>query len=86
MASFSQGDFLRDLSLQGEGVIRLADYHIGNDIRLGKLVPILTEYKSKVKGPLYVIYANRKLQSPRIKCFIEFLQRKLKLHPWKIGF
>ncbi|HCE1007761.1 LysR family transcriptional regulator [Acinetobacter baumannii] len=86
LASFSQGDFLRDLALQGEGIIRLADYHIGNDIRLGKLVPILTEYKSKIKEPLYVIYANRKLQSPRIKCFIEFLQQKLKLHPWKIDF
>ncbi len=85
LACFSQGDILRELALQGEGIIRLADYHIGNDIRQGKLVPILCEYKSKVIEPQYIIYVNRKLQSPRVKCFIEFLKQKIQLHPWKIN-
>lgn len=84
IASFSQGTFLRDLALRGEGIVRLADYHIGEDIRLGRLVPILTHFRSAITEPQYVIYANRKLQSPRIKCFIQFLQRKVQENPWQI--
>lgn len=84
IASFSQGDFLRDLALRGEGVIRLADYHIGDDIRQGRLVPILRDFKSNITERQYVIYAYRKLQSPRIRAFIDFLQDKLKQSPWRI--
>lgn len=84
IASFSQGTFLRDLALRGEGIVRLADYHIGRDIQQGKLVPILTEYRSGIVEPQYIIYANRKLQSPRIRSFIEFLQHKLSIQPWHI--
>lgn len=84
MASFSQGDMLRDLALQGEGIVRLADFHIGKDIREGKLVPILREFKPHLREPQYMVYANRKLLSPRIKCFIDFFQKKLKQNPWSI--
>lgn len=84
MASFSQGDMLRDLALQGEGIVRLADFHIGKDIREGKLVPILREFKPHLREPQYMVYANRKLLSPRIKCFIDFFQKKLKQNPWGV--
>lgn len=86
IASFSQGTFIRDLALQGEGIVRLADYHVGQDIKEGRLVPILTEFRSGITEPQYVIYANRKLLSPRIRCFIEFLQCKLKKNSWKITY
>lgn len=84
MASFSQGDMLRDLALQGEGIVRLADFHIGKDIREGLLVPILREFKPHLREPQYMLYANRKLLSPRIKCFIDFFQKKLKQNPWSV--
>lgn len=84
IASFSQGTFLRDLALRGEGVVRLADYHIGEDIKQGRLTPILGNFRSGITEPQYIIYANRKLQSPRIKCFIEFLQQKIRNKPWQM--
>lgn len=86
IASFSQGTFLRDLALSGEGIVRLADYHIGRDIKEGKLIPILSEFRSGIVEPQYLIYANRKLQSPRIKSFITFLQNKLQKNPWEVDF
>ena len=76
------------LTVDSETLISL--YIFKNSVTIAKLALKIGEegslYKSKIKEPLYVIYANRKLQSPRIKCFIEFLQQKLKLHPWKIDF
>ena len=35
-ASFSQGGLRRDLALQGAGVVKLAGFHIGEDIRKTK--------------------------------------------------
>jgi len=86
IASFSQGTFLRDLALRGEGIVRLADYHIGEDIKQGRLIPILSDFSSGITEPQYLIYANRKLQSPRIRCFIQFIQQKVKENPWKIQY
>lgn len=83
-ASFSQGDLLRDLALRGEGLVRLADFHIGKDIREGRLVPLLQDFQSPSKEPLYVIYANRKYLSPRIRCFIDFLEAKMAEQPWSL--
>ncbi|HBX0750235.1 LysR family transcriptional regulator [Enterobacter hormaechei] len=83
-ASFSQGDLLRDLALRGEGLVRLADFHIGRDIREGRLISLLRKFQSPFKEPLYIIYANRKYLSPRIRSFIDFMEAKIALNPWSI--
>jgi len=84
VASLSQGDLLRDLAIQGEGIVRLADFHIHRDIKQGKLVPLLTDFQSPIREPLYLIYAKRQHLSPRIRCFIDFMEQQLALHPWHI--
>ncbi|OTG67784.1 LysR family transcriptional regulator [Acinetobacter sp. ANC 4470] len=84
LASFSQGDFLRDLALDGQGIVRLADYNVAKDIQLGKLVPLLSTYRLKEPEPIYLIYPNRKFLSPRIKSFMSFFTEKIKKNPWTI--
>jgi DNA-binding transcriptional LysR family regulator len=84
VASLSQGDLLRDLAIKGEGIVRLADFHINQDIREGRLVPLLKAFQSPVREPLYIIYAKRQHLSPRIRCFIEFIEKQIALHPWSV--
>ncbi|MEZ2454155.1 MULTISPECIES: LysR family transcriptional regulator [Enterobacterales] len=84
VASLSQGDLLRDLAIQGEGIVRLADFHVHRDIREGRLIPLLKAFQSPVREPLYIIYAKRQHLSPRIRCFIEFMEKQIALHPWSI--
>ncbi len=83
-ASLSQGDLLRDLAIQGEGIVRLADFHIHRDVKEGRLIPLLGEFLSPIRETLYIIYAKRQHLSPRIRCFIEFMERQIALHPWSI--
>ena len=71
-ASFTQGDMLRDLALAGEGIVRLANFHIGADLSRGALVPLLTDYQLPLREPIYMIHADRKHPGPRIKAFLEF--------------
>jgi DNA-binding transcriptional LysR family regulator len=84
-ATFAQGDLLRDMALAGAGIVRLADFHIGADIRAGRLVQVLEEYPSDLREPVYLIYANRKHLSPRIKVFRDFLEQRLREAPWSLS-
>lgn len=81
-AAFAQGDLLREMALGGAGIVRLAQFHIGEDIRAGRLVPLLTEFDLPDKEPLYLIYSNRKHLSPRIRVFRDFLENRLRDSPW----
>lgn len=81
-ATFAQGDLQRDLALEGAGIVRLAEFHIGQDIREGRLVPLLEQYAHDPDEPIYMIYANRKHLSPRIRVFRDFLEHKLASRPW----
>ncbi|MFJ4153711.1 LysR family transcriptional regulator [Pseudomonas sp. NPDC089752] len=81
-ATFAQGDLLRDLALGGAGVVRLAEFHIGQDIQEGRLVPLLQSYAQDSVEPIYMIYTNRKHLSPRIRVFRDFLEQKLASSPW----
>jgi DNA-binding transcriptional LysR family regulator len=83
-STFAQGDLLRDMALAGAGIVRLADFHIGEDIKTGKLVPLLQNFQPGIAEPVYMIYANRKNLSPRIKVFRDFLEAKLSASPWSV--
>jgi DNA-binding transcriptional LysR family regulator len=80
--SAMQGELLRDLALGGGGIVRLADFHIWNDLETGALVPVLEEYQDNTKEPVYVIYSNRRNLSPRIKVFRDYLEERMRAAPW----
>ncbi|WP_322092231.1 LysR family transcriptional regulator [Paraburkholderia bannensis] len=81
-ASFTQGDLLRDLALAGEGIVRLANFHIGDDLANGALVPLLTPFQLPLREPVYLIHADRKHPSPRIKAFLAFFSEALAGAKW----
>ena len=83
-ASFAQGDLLRQMALSGAGIVKLAQFHIGADIRKGRLIPLLEEYALDEKEPIYMVYSNRKHLSPRIRVFRDFLETKIAEQPWAI--
>lgn len=81
-AVFAQGDLLRDIALGGGGIVKLAQFHIGADIKAQRLVPVLQAFDIPTKEPIYLIYSNRKHLSPRIRVFRDFLEQKLLQAPW----
>ena len=81
-ASFTQGDLLRDLALAGEGVVRLADFHIGADIAAGALIPLLQAFRVKLREPVYLIHAHREHVSPRVRAFQTFIEARIARQGW----
>jgi DNA-binding transcriptional LysR family regulator len=68
----NQGDMLLQLARQGLGLVRLAEFHVGEDLRSGRLVPVMTPYQPPAE-PLYLVYQSRKHLAPRVQAFLAFM-------------
>lgn len=66
------GDMLRLAALSGAGLIFQPLFIVANDLRTGRLVPVLADYLSPELG-IYALYPNRKHLSAKVRTFIDFL-------------
>jgi DNA-binding transcriptional LysR family regulator len=63
---------LREALLNDAGITRTPTFVVGRDIQAGRLLPILTSYASP-EVSIYVVFAQRKHLSPKVRAFIEFM-------------
>ena len=62
----NQGELLRTLALVGLGIVRLAHFHIADDLKAGTLVPLLEDSHEKGEDDmLYVLYPSGRAIAPR---------------------
>jgi DNA-binding transcriptional LysR family regulator len=74
-----QGELLRTLALVGLGVVRLANFHIAEDLKRGTLVPLLAEFHEQTDDDrFYLLYPQGRVQAPRVKAVVDFLSRRLR--------
>ena len=67
-----QGELLRTLAIEGLGVVRLAEFHIGHDVRESRLIELLAEYRDPVDDLMYVLYPHRRNLAPRVRALLDF--------------
>ena len=79
----NNAETLLQLAANGVGVIRLADVIVGDGIRAGWLVPILTDYPAAEPLPLSAVYPHGKHKSPRVAAFVGFLVETFSSAPWR---
>ena len=75
----NQGDMLLELARHGVGLVRLAQFHVGEDLRQKRLVPVLEQYQSQIQEPLFVVYQSRRYLSPKVQALLTFLEEKFKI-------
>jgi DNA-binding transcriptional LysR family regulator len=73
----NSADLLRLLALQGIGIVRLSEFHVGRDIADKRLVSLLREHQLDVEEPLFAVYASKRNLPPRVRAFLEFLDETL---------
>jgi len=71
------------LAVAGVGITRLTDVIVGDAIRRGELVPILTDWHHVEPVPLYATYPSGRHLSPKIRAMVEFLVDQFGLAPWR---
>lgn len=75
------GETVRRLCLAGLGIARLSEFHVGPDIRSGRLVPLLEDYNPGDTEPVNALYVDHAHLSARIRVFIDYLAASIKARP-----
>jgi DNA-binding transcriptional LysR family regulator len=66
------GDVLRDMALAGLGIVLLPSFFLGEDIRAGRLVPLLEEHVP-LDASLNAVYPHGRHLSPKVRAFVDHL-------------
>ncbi|WP_210312516.1 LysR family transcriptional regulator [Rhizobium giardinii] len=75
--SLDNGEGLRRFALDGVGLARLSEFHVGRDLKEGRLVAVLDTFNPGDREPVSIIYADQSPLAPRIRAFIDYLARFL---------
>ena len=71
------------LAVAGVGITRLTDVIVGDAIRRGELVPILTDWNHVEPVPLYATYPSGRNLSPKVRAMVDFLVAEFGSAPWR---
>lgn len=71
------------LGLAGAGIIRLGDNIVGEAIRQGALIPILTDSHCAEPLPLHAVYPHGRHRSPKVGAMLDFLIHHFGHAPWR---
>jgi DNA-binding transcriptional LysR family regulator len=71
------------LAVAGVGITRLADVIVGEAIRRGALIPILTDWHHVEPVPLFVTYPSGRHLAPKVRVMVDFLVEEFGRAPWR---
>ena len=66
----TNAEALRDATLAGYGIARLATFLISDDLRAGRLVPVLRRFDAD-GPPIRAVYPSSRHLSPKVRTFID---------------
>lgn len=70
----NDGEGMRQLALAGLGIVRMGSFVVADDIRSGRLVPLLEEFNPGDREEFYAVYVGQKGPLPsRIRALLDFL-------------
>ncbi|MYM84439.1 hypothetical protein GTP44_21110 [Duganella sp. FT50W] len=75
-AGANLGDMRLALARHGLGLVRLAEFHVRDDLHAGRLVAVLEKFRPPAKEPPYLLYQERKQLHPRVRAFIQFMEAR----------
>ncbi len=85
----NDSEALRGAALAGLGIALLPTWLVGEDIRAGRLLPLLPEWDGLISpGPeraIWGVYPPKKVVSPKVKVFLDFLARRFGSPPYWEG-
>ncbi|MBI3705914.1 MAG: LysR family transcriptional regulator [Rhizobiales bacterium] len=73
------------LAIAGAGIVRLSDVIVGDPLRRGELVALLTDVHHVEPFPLAAVYPAGRQRLPRVAVFLEFLLERFGHAPWRLA-
>ncbi|TRZ99693.1 MAG: LysR family transcriptional regulator [Rhodocyclaceae bacterium] len=81
--SANNAETVLQLVAAGVGITRLADVVVGDAIRRGELIPILTDWNHVEPVPLFATYPSGRNLSPKVRAMVDFLVAEFGSAPWR---
>jgi DNA-binding transcriptional LysR family regulator len=78
----NNGEALYSMLLAGMGIARAADFLVADDIRSGRLVPLLRDFAIDERTDIHIVYPHRKHLTAKVRAFVDFLAPRLAGSPW----
>lgn len=66
------GDALKVAALAGRGIVRLPSYIVEQDIKAGRLQPVLTDVEAQIR-PIYAVYPHREFLASKVRTFVDYV-------------
>jgi LysR family transcriptional regulator, regulator for bpeEF and oprC len=79
--TFNSGEALISAATAGLGLIQVAEYYAQPDLKSGRLIEVLADYKSRAYD-ISVVFQQRKRMAPRLRVFIDFMIDLFDPPPW----
>ncbi len=73
----SSGETLRQLALEGAGIVCLADFMTAQDRAKGRLVQVLEAHTVDVQQPIHAVYYRNTALASRITCFLDYVSEQM---------
>ncbi|MDH4569892.1 LysR family transcriptional regulator [Pseudomonas sp. BN414] len=78
----SSGETLRQLALEGIGIVYLSDFMTHADRASGRLVQVLVDVTVEHRQPINAVYYRNTALASRITCFLDYVAGCLKEQVW----
>jgi DNA-binding transcriptional LysR family regulator len=80
----NNGMVLYQAAQRGLGIVMVSAFLVADDIRAGRMVPLLADYDDHAESNIYAVYPPGRHLSPNIRAFIDFLvERYSPAPPWE---
>jgi len=79
----NNAETILQLAVAGVGITRLTDVIVGDALRRGALVPVLTEWHHVEPVPLYATYPSGRHLAPKVRAMMDFLVEQFGHTPWR---
>jgi DNA-binding transcriptional LysR family regulator len=75
--SASSGETIRQLAIDGGGIVCLADFMTAADVRAGRLRPVLDDALIDVRQSINAVFYQSESMAARARAFLDFLAERL---------
>ncbi|MDP6343453.1 MAG: LysR family transcriptional regulator [Alphaproteobacteria bacterium] len=77
----NNGEVLREMAVAGAGIVASPSFIVGDALREGRLVELLTEYVPQTHA-IYAVYPHRRHLMPKVRAFVDFLVERFGPEPY----
>lgn len=72
---------MRAAAVHHLGIARIASFYIADEVSAGRLIPVLTQFRTAEATAIYAVYSPGRHLSPKVRAFVDLLVARMQPEP-----